>query len=243
MAGPASVALEGANGTGKTYLARRAAGILGPRCHLVAELPDSPPAGLPGQVIAAMGRHGDPFLRSGTPRTETLLLAALQVHRHESLPSLPAEAVVLEDRSPLSVAVYQAVILHPGDQEAALATAGRLLALISQWRPPPDRVLLLADDPRRCQDRFARRAGRPASSGELELMTAAAGLYELIAARDPRALTILDRRVLDEEACTRAIVAACQGAIARRAASAAGAGDHDCRRGRGGQSAAVGGAW
>jgi thymidylate kinase len=224
-------------------LARRAAGILGPLCHLVAELPDSPPAGLPGQVIAALGRHGDPFLRSGTPRTETLLLAALQVHRHESLPSLPAGMVVLEDRSPLSVAVYQAVILHPGDQEAALATAGRLLALISQWRPSPDRVLLLADDPRRCQDRLARRAGRPASSGELELMTAAVRLYELIAARDPRALTVVDRRVLDEEACTRAIVAACRGAVEQRAASRTGGRCQDHGPRRGGQSAAVGGAW
>lgn len=243
MADPAVVALEGANGTGKTYLARRAAGILGSRCHLVAELPDSPPAGLPGQVIAAMGRHGDPFLRSGTPRTETLLLAALQVHRHESLPSLPAGAVVLEDRSPLSVAVYQAVILHPGDQGAALATAGRLLALISQWRPPPDRVLLLADDPRRCQDRFARRVGRPASSGELELMAAAARLYELMAARDPRALTILDRRVLDEEACTRAIAAACQGAVAQRAATRTGGGGQGHGPRRGGHQAAAGGTW
>jgi thymidylate kinase len=244
MADPASVALEGANGTGKTYLARRAAGILGPGCHLVAELPDSPQAGLAGQVIAALGRHGDPFLRSGVPRTETLLLAALQVHRHESLPGLAAGTVVLEDRSPLSVAVYQAVILHPGDQRAALATADRLLALISQWRPPPDRVLLLADDPRRCQGRFAQRESRPATSGELELMTAAARLYELIAARDPRALTILDRRVLDEEACTRAIVAACQGAVAQRAASRTGGGggqSHGPRRG--GHQAAAGGTW
>ena len=125
MTAPAIVALEGANGVGKTYLAHRAAALLGSHCHLVAELPDSAAADLPGHVISALHATGDPFLRTGVPLTETLLLAALQVHRYESLPPLARGTVVLEDRGPLSVAVYQAVILHPGDPEAAFAGPAR----------------------------------------------------------------------------------------------------------------------
>ena len=185
MTRSAAVAMEGANGTGKTYLARRAAAALGDRCHLLAELSESPAGTLTGQVIAALRDGGGQFLQSGTPRTETLLLAALQVHRHETLPALRPGTVMLEDRGPLSVAVYQAVILHPGDQDAALAAAERVLALIAQWRPLPSLTLLLADDPGRRQVRFEQRVRRPASCGEARLMNAAAGLYDLIAARRP----------------------------------------------------------
>ena len=204
-----AVALEGANGTGKTYLARHVAAALGDRCHLLAELSDSPANGLPGQVIAALRDSGGQFLQSGAPRTETLLLAALQVHRHEALTGLSPGTVVLEDRGPLSVAVYQAVILCPGDQDAALTAADRILALIAQWRPLPSRTLLVTDEPRRCLERFERHTGRPASADEADLMTAAAGLYGLIAARYPGEVTIVDRRLLDEEACTAAIAEAC----------------------------------
>jgi dTMP kinase len=176
MTAPAIVALEGTNGIGKTYLARRAAALLGTRCHLVAELPDSTEASLPSRVISALQAAGDPFLRTGVPLTETLLLAALQIHRYESLPPLPSGTVVLEDRGPLSVAVYQAVILHPGDPEAALSRASQILTLISQWRPLPGRVLLLTDDPARCRDRADHRNGHAAGSSDLALMTAAARL-------------------------------------------------------------------
>lgn len=217
---PRAVALEGTNGTGKTHLARRAAALAGPSCHLVAELPDS--AGLPAQVIAALRAGGDPFLRTGAPRTETLLLAALQVHRMETLPALPGGTTVLEDRGPLSVAVYQAVILHPGDPGAALAAAEQILALIGQWRSLPH-ALLLTDDPRRCRDRLARRSGRPPSPGESRLMTETAGLYELIAARSPRAVTVLDRRELDEDACASIIARTCT------AAGASASGQHTAR--------------
>jgi thymidylate kinase len=217
---PRAVALEGTNGAGKTYLARRAAALAGPSCHLAAELPDS--AGLPAQVVTALRAGGDPFLRTGAPRTETLLLAALQVHRMETLPALPDGTTVLEDRGPLSVAVYQAVILHPGDPATALAAAEQILALIGQWRPLPH-ALLLIDDPRRCRDRFTQRSGRPPSPGETRLMTEAAGLYELIAARSPRGITILDRRELDEDACASIIARACA------AAGASPAGRHATR--------------
>jgi thymidylate kinase len=210
MTAPAIVvALEGTNGVGKTYLAHRAAALLGSRCRLVAELPDSAAADLPGHVISALRGAGDAFLRTGVPLTETLLLAALQVHRYESLPPLTSRTVVLEDRGPLSVAVYQAVILHPGDPDAALARAGQILTLIGQWRPLPSRVLLLTDDPGRCQDRAARRNGHAPGSSDLALIDAAAALYEQLAARDPAGYIVLDRRQIGEDACIRAIADLC----------------------------------
>jgi thymidylate kinase len=212
MTAPAIVALEGTNGIGKTYLARRAAALLGTRCHLVAELPDSTKASLPSRVISALQAAGDPFLRTGVPLTETLLLAALQVHRYESLPPLPSETVVLEDRGPLSAAVYQAVILHPGDPEAALSRASQILNLISQWRPLPGRILLLTDDPARCRDRADHRNGHAAGSSDL--MAAAARLYEELAALDPAGYIVLDRRQIGEQACINAIVDTCTAASA-----------------------------
>jgi dTMP kinase len=214
MTAPAIVALEGANGVGKTYLARRAAALLGTCCHLVAELPDSAGAGLPGHVIGALRAAGDPFLRTGMPLTETLLLAALQVHRYESLPRLASGTVVLEDRGPLSVAVYQAAILHPGDPEAALVRVSQILTLISQWRPLPSRVLLLTDDPGRCRDRVDRRNAHTAGSSDLALMAAAARLYKELAALDPAGYIVLDRRQIGEQTCINAIVDACAAASA-----------------------------
>jgi thymidylate kinase len=211
---PPAVALEGANGTGKTYLARSAAAALADRCHLLAELFDSPPDGLQGQVIAALRNGGGQFLRLGVPRTETLLLAALQVHRHEALPALSPGTVVLEDRGPLSVAVYQAAVLHPSDQDAALTTAVKILAQMAQWRPLPALTLLLTDEPRRRLHRFEHRIGRPASADEADLMTSVAGLYDLIAAQHPGEVTVMDRRVLDEDACVSAITEACLAAAA-----------------------------
>jgi thymidylate kinase len=203
---PRAVALEGTNCARRTYLAHRAAALAGPMCHLAAELPDS--AGLPAQVIAALQAGGDPFLRTGAPRAETLLLAALQVHRMETLPALPAGTTILEDRGPLSVAVYQAVILYPGNLGAALAAAEQILALIGQWRPLPH-ALLLVDDLRRCRERFAQRSRRSPAPGEARLMAEAADLYELVATRSPRGVTVLDRRTLGEDACTKIIARTC----------------------------------
>ncbi|MFJ6776377.1 hypothetical protein ACIQOV_36380 [Kitasatospora sp. NPDC091257] len=95
-----------------------AAAALGELCVPLLELPDSRPQGLAGQVIAALYTGGDRFLRTGHPRTETLLLAALQVHRYESLPAVGDGRTVLEDRGPASVTAYQAAVLA----EAAGAT-------------------------------------------------------------------------------------------------------------------------
>ncbi|MGH3897511.1 MAG: hypothetical protein ACRDTA_04500 [Pseudonocardiaceae bacterium] len=208
------IAVEGTNATGKTYLVRQAIDALGPRCLPLTELPDTPAALLPGRIIEALHTSGDPFLRTGVPRTETLLLAALQVHRHETALPRPGQ-IVLEDRGPHSVAVYQAVILCGGDanDDELLCTARTILELIMRWRPLPPRVLLLVDDPGTCLARFEQRAGRAARADEELLMRRVGCLYELLADLDPARFQVLDRRLLTEQQCVAAILDACHAAV------------------------------
>lgn len=207
--GPRWVSLEGVNGVGKTHLAAMAIAVLGGRCVSVAELPDADPDSLPGRVIAALARAGDLFLRGGTPVTETLLLAALQVHRHEATAPVAAGRVVLEDRGPLSVAVYQSAILEPADDAAALRVAHQILAAITAWRPPPRVTVLLRDDPQRCLERFAHRIGRPIRPDEHRLIRRADGLYARLARQIP-GLTVIDRRDTTTGTAVRRIAQLCR---------------------------------
>lgn len=222
------VSLEGVNGVGKTHLARHAAARFGPGIRLLSELPDTPAGQLPGRVIAALRADGDLFLRTGHPGTETLLLAALQVHRYETTAGEPGQ-VVLEDRGPYSVAAYQAAVATmqapeldgaagadgagvfsgAAELDRSVALAARILDVIAAWRPLP-RVLLLVDDPARCALRFEQRIGRPATGSERALMARAAHLYEQLAAARPHGVTVLDRRELDTEDLLTAIVTTCR---------------------------------
>ncbi|MFD8749448.1 thymidylate kinase [Kitasatospora sp. NPDC059577] len=211
------VALEGVNGVGKSHLGRRAAAALGSRCAALVELPDSPPTGLHGHVIAALHGAGDRFLRTGHPRTETLLLAALQVHRWEALAPVPAGRVVLEDRGPASVAVYQAAVLAETADTTdtwALQQALAIEQTITAWRPAPTTTVLLTDDPAVCLARFEERTGQPASAGERALMARAGRIYHLLAADRPEQYLVLDRRVLGEDQAVESITEACRTAAA-----------------------------
>jgi len=214
---PAWVSIEGVNGVGKTHLAAEAARILGPALLPLIELPDSHPERLPGQVIAALRGGGDLFLRTGHPRTETLLLSALLVHRHENTDPPPGVEVVLEDRGVDSVAAYQAAILTE-DDEHAHTLARQILHTMAMWRPLPDATVLLRDDPAACLRRFRHRIGRPASRDEQRLMARVDGLYTRLAAEEPHRFTLIDRRHTDEQAAVEAIITACL-----RAATAKGA--------------------
>lgn len=190
---PRWVTVEGRNGVGKTHLVSTARALLGTECVAVAELPDAHPDSLPGQVIAALAAGGDLFLRGGAPFTETLLLAALQVHRYETVAPSAKGRLVLEDRGPLTVAVYQAAILEPDHDTAALAAARQILATITTWRPLPHATVLLRDDPQECVHRFARRIGRAVRPDEARLMSRAGELYDRLAGEVP-GLIVLDRR-------------------------------------------------
>ncbi|MEV7930418.1 thymidylate kinase [Kitasatospora sp. NPDC088779] len=211
------VALEGVNGVGKSHLGRLAAGVLGERCVPLVELPDSEPAGLPGQVIAALHSAGDRFLRTGHPRTETLLLAALQVHRWEALPAPGAGQVVLEDRGPASVAAYQAAVLAESSDATDAWALEQALAIgraIGAWRPPPTATVLVTDDPALCLARFERRTGRPCSADERALMARAGRLYHLLAHDRPDRYALLDRRAVGEREAVEFIADVCRTAAA-----------------------------
>ncbi|MEV4091080.1 thymidylate kinase [Streptosporangium saharense] len=204
------MSVEGLNGVGKTHLVRQVAAVLGPVCVPLAELPDAPPELLPGRVIAALRQHGDLFLRTGMPRTETLLLMALQVHRHEQLGGAGA-GIVLEDRGPHTVALYQAAILAPDDDdEHTLRLAEAILTTIGAWRPLPDLTVLLRDDPARCLARFERRIGRSVHADERTLIGRVDRLYERFAAAHSQRISLLDRRDTDEPGLVAAIAAACR---------------------------------
>jgi dTMP kinase len=208
------VSLEGPNGAGKTYLGQQAARQLGGACALLPELPDAAAGTLPSAVITALRSGGDLFLRGGLPLTETALLCALQVHRWESLAPPPGARVVLEDRGPWSVAVYQAVIASHGEG-SPLRLARWIMDVIGAWRPLPATTVLILDDLGVCVRRFEQRTGRPTTASERQLMAAAASVYTELAADWPPGLTVIDRTVLPPAACTDAIAAACDQAMTR----------------------------
>lgn len=195
------VTLEGIEGVGKTYLARELARRIGPRCTLLSELTDQDAEGLPGQVIAALSRAGDVFLRTGHPLTETFALLALKVREHERLEGAGANAdIVLEDRGVDSVAVHQAAILAsewPLEQMHALAQ--RIQVVAARWRPLPDLTLLLVDDLEVSARRFAQRIGRSLQEDELALMRRADDLYARQAAADPGRFVVINRAGTTEE--------------------------------------------
>jgi thymidylate kinase len=207
------VSLEGRNGVGKTHLAALVSAGLGKDCVALAELTDTHPDSLPARIIATLSGDGDPFLRGAAPMTETLLLAALQVHRHETTSPGTAGLWVLEDRGPLTVAVYQAAILEPHDDDAALVTARRILAAITDCRPLPQLTVLLRDDPQACLRRFALRIGRAVLPDEIRLMARASDLYDRLAAEIP-GLTVLDRRGHTDTATAQQIIHLARAAVA-----------------------------
>jgi thymidylate kinase len=223
------VNIEGVNGVGKTYLAQLAAQQLGRQCLPLVELPDTPAAQLPGQVIGALRSAGDLFLRTGNPRTETLLLAALQVHRWESLGQVSPGQVVLEDRGPHSVAVYQAAVLADAagvSDPQAMTTAWHILSTISYWRPEPTATVVVLDEPGRCLHRFEQRLGRPASESERVLVARVDRIYRLLVAAEPGRYHVIDRQGANEEHAIGRITDIC-----RRVAAAASAKGAPCPRG------------
>jgi thymidylate kinase len=208
------VSLEGPNGVGKTYLAQRALQRLDGACLLLSELPDAAAGTLPAAVIGALRSGGDLFLRGGLPLTETALLCALQVHRWESLAPPPGARVVLEDRGPWSVAVYQAVIASHSEG-SPMRLARWIMSAIGAWRPLPATTLLLLDDPGLCVRRFEQRTGRQATASERQLMSAAASVYTELAASRPPGLTVIDRTAMTPASCADAIAASCLQAMTR----------------------------
>ena len=210
------VSVEGLNGVGKTYLTGRLAARLGASCRLLSELTDHGTGRLTGQVIDALLRGGGTFLRTGHPVTETFALLALKVYEHEHLThrAQPPPALVLEDRGPDTVAVYQAAILTGGQQPGMAAEVVRRITEVAmRWRPLPARTLLLVDDLDLCLRRFGARLERPVDPADRDLLVRVDRLYGDLAAAHPDRIHVIDRRgrgesdVLDEmQSCCRSVM-------------------------------------
>lgn len=194
---PRWVTLEGIEGVGKTYLGGLLAARLGGRCQLLSEVTDHQPGILPSQVITALSRAGDLWLRTGHPATETLALLALKVSEHERIQFWGGTVsdIIIEDRGVDSAAVYQALILAGPDAPAG--HVHRLTELIyataRHWRPLPDLTLLLTDDLGTCLSRLQQRTGRVITAADCTLVSRAAQLYARQAAREPARFRIVSR--------------------------------------------------
>ncbi|WP_100112439.1 dTMP kinase [Streptomyces alboflavus] len=199
------ISAEGINGVGKTYLTNRAVEALDDEHKPLmldefAQWANGRP-GLGGALLRALyeASDDDPFLRGGTPLAEALLLMAIKRHDLDTvIPHLSRGRAVIEGRSADSTAVCQALLLHPGNPDAALATARDLLDLSASYRPLPDMTILVTDDAAQAVARAQDRDGRVFTEEQAAFMRAAAALYEQLAATDPRRYRVVDRRTVDE---------------------------------------------
>jgi dTMP kinase len=210
---PYWVTLEGIEGVGKTHLAHLIASRLGERCLVLSEVTDRGAGTLPGQVITALSRTGDLWLRTGHPVTETLALLALKVSEYESVmgrPGMRAE-IVIEDRGVDSVALYQAAILAGphAPVEQARVLVQQIYATAARWRPLPERTLLLVDDFDVCLARFERRTGRAISAADRALVRRAAELYAFQAARESGRFRTVNRVGRSEQETLEELCRAC----------------------------------
>ena len=208
------VSVEGVEGAGKTYLTQRLARLLGSGCLLVSEVTDYRPQTMEGSIVAALSACGDLFLRTGHPAAETLALLALKARAYSEVAAsaMPHTQVVLEDRGPDTVAVYQAAIMHPHSTMAqTLDAAQRILAFAVRWRPLPDLTLLITDDPGICEERFAARTGQAVEPPERKLMRDAARLYELLATAEPARYKVISSQDRTTEQVLADMTAACLG--------------------------------
>jgi dTMP kinase len=198
------ISIEGLSGVGKTYLTNRvieaATAAPGQPPLVVEEFSQRREDGdvnlgrrlLRILVTAANGEH---FLRAGFPKSETLLLLAIKMHDFEAtLPTLLAGRTVIEGRSVHSTAVYQSLIMHPDDYQAAAASVTHILDMAARWRPLPDLTIVITDDPQAAVRRAEARDGITFTAEQWAIHHQAAQLFEHQATIDPEHVRLLDRR-------------------------------------------------
>jgi dTMP kinase len=198
-----NASLEGISGCGKSYILSKLLDALEDLLiTVIPEVEDRQGAGLDQKIIALLGKSGDRFFRGGHPRTETLLLLALQAYEAETIiaPALAAGQTVIENRSVDTIAVYQALILYPSEAlEQQLERALQLYQFACQWRKPPQMTFLLEDDFVTAIERSQQRAARIYTFDEIALLRRAALLYEQYAQQHTTRMIRLDRRVMETE--------------------------------------------
>jgi dTMP kinase len=207
------VSIEGLNGVGKTYLTTRvvdAAAEHGEPPLVVEEFSrrSDSDSDLGRRLLRTLvtASHGERFLRAGFPKSETLLLLAIKMHDFETtLPALLAGRAVIEGRSIHSTAVYQSLMMNPGDDRAAAVLAERILDTTSRWRPLPDLTIVITDDVEAAVGRAETRDGVAYTAEQWQLHHRAAALFEHLATIDPEHMRLLDRRQHDVEALVTTI--------------------------------------
>jgi dTMP kinase len=198
------VSTEGITGVGKSYLTAR----------LRTESTRSPASAVIIEEFSRRLAHGelghdllhalisaadgDPFLRGGHPASETLLLLAIKTYDYEAhcATALHRGQLVLEGRSIHCVAVYQALILHPSDDQRAYDEMQAILNIAAQWRPLPDLTFLVTDDVNAAVGRAERRDGMTFTAEHRRFHHRAAALFDRLAAEAPGMITVIDRRHL-----------------------------------------------
>ncbi len=207
------ISIEGLNGVGKTYLTTRvvdAAAEHGEPLLVVEEFsrrPDSD-SDLGRRLLRTLvtAARGERFLRAGFPKSETLLLLAIKMHDFEAtLPTLLVGRTVIEGRSIHSTAVYQSLIMNPGDDRAAAALAGQMLDTTARWRPLPDLTIVITDDVEAAVRRAEVRDGAAYTAEQWRLHHRAAALFEHLVTIDPEHMRLLDRRQHDVDATVATI--------------------------------------
>ena len=196
------VSVEGISGAGKTFLTRQLTAHLTASGHAVTAIEDfsarrqtaGPDLGREFLHALIHAAGDDRYLRGGHLHAETLLLLAIKTYDYETSCRLGAPGqIIIEGRSAHTIAVYQSVLMHPGDDTAALDQARHILHLAGQWRPLPDLTILITDDPDTALSRAGQRDQRPFTSDERLIEHRADILYRHLAAEDPGRIRILDR--------------------------------------------------
>jgi dTMP kinase len=201
------VSVEGVTGVGKTYLTthlRQQSAGLASGAVMIEEFSRRPARGELGHDLLNVlitAARGDPFLRGGRPAAETLLLLAIKTYDYEahSAPAMRHGHLVLEGRSLHGIAVYQALILNPGDDEQAYDEMRAILEIAAQWRQMPDLTFLVTDDVSAAIGRAEQRDGITFTSEERRLHRRVDALFERLAKDALDAVIVIDRRHLSNE--------------------------------------------
>lgn len=172
--------LEGISGVGKSYLLQALRPALANLpVTFLSEVVDRTGQDLDRDIIALLARRGDRFFRSGKPLTETFLLLALKMCDYEAriAPALAQGRIVLEDRSLDTIAVYQALILHPDSLERQVEAAREIYAIGARFRRPPELTFLLEEDFSVALPRIEQREGKRLTDEEIAVLQRASILY------------------------------------------------------------------
>lgn len=203
------VSVEGISGAGKTFLTKLAIAQLAAADYQVTGINDfsarsaTTGADLGREFLHALigAAGGDRFLRGGHLHAETLLLLAIKTYDYEAATQAASPGqIIIDGRSLDTTAVYQSVLMHPGDDEAALEQARRILHLAGQWRPLPDLTILICGDAELALDRASQRDQRPFTAEERLIELRADRIYRQLAAQDRTRIRVLNPDGLAPEA-------------------------------------------